>query len=583
MRLVLMILLVWRVAVSAPVEEGAGARILYETRFNGQVAMEDGRIQLDCGPEGCALTTLPAGQWTEGAPEELGYADFPLKRTRQCALLADGSRLGSTASFSKLPQWTLEPETESLKILGYTCRKASTTLRSNRIEIWFTEDTPWRGGPSLGLLKPDALVLRVLRNGNHEVVATTLDSLSFPPAHWPEDPGEDLDAPAFRTRMNQAWVRTEHVFRRERVAFTPEAVDTLEMRAALARARLGQDAAVLRFASGTLLLRRMELPRMRDAQLFVELTQRSRGDAYDRTGSLFLVPDERARTFLDAFAEGVQALPAWRDRAARAYQGIVATENYQPLVELLRFITPFGVGHFNDQVVVEGQAWADSVVYKQEITSLAPLLEGPVWLGAFIGNYDAGGHEISLDLRWHPGSRVKDLGPAPPAPWILPLFNTVNILEMAGQEYGRLFEKDTLRVDVDLPAGVTDVHLRLISTGHGGWGGGDEFNPKLNTVLVDGRVAASVIPWRSDCGSYRRLNPASGNFWNGLSSSDFSRSGWCPGAAAEPFILPLPALGPGRHQVAIAIPQGAPEGDSFSAWNVSGVLMGSWQAQAAQP
>jgi hypothetical protein len=55
----------------------------------------------------------------------------------------------------------------------------------------------------------------------------------------------------------------------------------------------------------------------------------------------------------------------------------------------------------------------------------------------------------------------------------------------------------------------------LITTGHGGWGGGDEFNQKMKVLLVDGRRIWSYIPWRSDCGTYRNFNPASGNFWNG--------------------------------------------------------------------
>jgi hypothetical protein len=129
-------------------------------------------------------------------------------------------------------------------------------------------------------------------------------------------------------------------------------------------------------------------------------------------------------------------------------------------------------------------------------------------------------------------------------------------------------------VEVEVPVGAHDCALRYVTTGHGGWDSGDEFVPKVNEILIDGRTVARYVPWRSDCGAYRRLNPASGNFWNGLSSSDYSRSGWCPGAAVSPMILPLPDLAPGRHTVRVTIPLGAPEGTSFSAWNVSGVLVG---------
>jgi hypothetical protein len=57
--------------------------------------------------------------------------------------------------------------------------------------------------------------------------------------------------------------------------------------------------------------------------------------------------------------------------------------------------------------------------------------------------------------------------------------------------------------------------------------------------ILNGKEVFSFIPWREDCGGYRLYNPASGNFPNGLSSSDYSRSNWCPGMATNPiyFIL----------------------------------------------
>ncbi|MFN8548671.1 MAG: peptide-N-glycosidase F-related protein [Candidatus Eisenbacteria bacterium] len=124
------------------------------------------------------------------------------------------------------------------------------------------------------------------------------------------------------------------------------------------------------------------------------------------------------------------------------------------------------------------------------------------------------------------------------------------------------------------------ARLRYVTTGHGGWDTGDEFQPKVNELRVDGRVLARFVPWRSDCETYRRLNPASGNFWNGQSSSDFSRSGWCPGAAVSPMTLPLGDLAPGKHRIEVAIDMGKPVGESASGWNVSGVLLGRYAGSA---
>ena len=94
-------------------------------------------------------------------------------------------------------------------------------------------------------------------------------------------------------------------------------------------------------------------------------------------------------------------------------------------------------------------------------------------------------------------------------------------------------------------------------------GGGDEFNQKPNTLYLDGEKVISFVPWRDDCGTYRNWNPCSGNFSNGLSSSDLSRSNWCPGTVTNPEYIYLGDLEAGEHSITVKIPQGAPEGEAI--------------------
>lgn len=104
----------------------------------------------------------------------------------------------------------------------------------------------------------------------------------------------------------------------------------------------------------------------------------------------------------------------------------------------MRFFTGFGVRKFNHNKV-KGQHWVDSVIYKSEVTPLASQLQGEVWIGAYIGNWDAKGHRLSLKLKYYPDDerRVNKA---------MPLFNTVNYLEQAGQAYPVFFLNDSLRV-----------------------------------------------------------------------------------------------------------------------------------------
>ena len=341
---------------------------------------------------------------------------------------------------------------------------------------------------------------------------------------------------------------------------------------------------VLHFAGGTLILKKISLPVLpRHYQTFVELHQRSNGDAYDRTGSVFVIPQGYfGQTFFDGINNHPDSLPIITGKDGQKYQGIAFKRwvegewvlYYQPPVELMRFFTPFGVGHFNDRVRLDGLEWEDETYYKQEVTDLSGYLQGEdVLIGVWIGNYDGGGHKVTLDIKSYPGSDLWD-----DSSWegddeiCKSLFNTCKVLEMAGQNYGKIFGTDSLSATVYIPE-AKSVKLRYISTGHGGWDGGDEFTPKANTILIDGKPAFTYTPWRCDCGRYREWNPVSGNFWNGMSSSDYSRSGWCPGTATQPVYFDLSYLEPGFHTITIAIPQGEPLGGSFSHWSVSGVLL----------
>lgn len=156
---------------------------------------------------------------------------------------------------------------------------------------------------------------------------------------------------------------------------------------------------VIHFAYGTLVLKRLYIPELPEHyQIFADIHQRSNGDAYDRTASVFVIPEDRELSLTDALIDSIQVLPNLIDRREETYYGIRLEDNYMPVVELVRFFTPFGVKHYNDYVSMDGMTWQDEAHYKQEITELCDRLRGDVLIGAFIGNYDGGGHKLSMDI-----------------------------------------------------------------------------------------------------------------------------------------------------------------------------------------
>jgi len=450
-------------------------------------------------------------------------------------------------------------------VKGYRCKKYKTSINSNTIEVWMTEDLGYQATPTTarGYLK--GVMVRQAINGNRVMDLKTikkdkkLKKNLIPDNLGVRKTGKELNA----INKEKLIVRTK-IFDDEQIHFAK--IDKF-------RGVIPFDT-VLHYSWGTIILKRVNLPVLPEHyQLFAELHQRSNGDAYDRTGSVFVIPMDRKLSLSDALIDSIEVIPYQLDKNGKKYQGIRLENDYMPVVELMRFFTPFGVNHFNDRVKIDGLEWEDEAYYKMEVSELSDRLSGDVLIGAFIGNYDGGGHKVSLDLVAYPQDYDGDISKN--CRWSLPLFNTCNVMEMSGQNYGRLFQTDSLTVEFDIPEGVDNLRLRYITTGHGGWDGGDEFNPKENTIIIDGEKVFKYTPWRCDCATYRELNPVSGNFWNGVSSSDLSRSGWCPGTATNPVYFNLSDLKPGHHTITIAIPQGADEGGSFSHWMVSGVLIGN--------
>ncbi len=534
----------------------AALKITYGKTSNGKPVENDDPIIVYTDYNQTVVTAKSISDKKAQLPFERFYLN---RKTGLYYQLAQLTKIKSTMAIDSfaIGGQTFEMLPDTKTILGYKCSKAKTIINSNTIEIWYTNDLKLRGAPS-ALGQNLGLVLEVTRNGNFTVAAKKIEKLkSIPTGQLPETRRRAVDVLTYRDQLWKSRFTLIPVFRKETINFTDN---------------FGSNDSILRFASGTIIARKIKIPEIKKgSHIFVDATEQSAGDAYDRTGSVFLIPTDTKISFLDGLKKSVKELPVYENGNGKKYQGVVRTENYSPLLELMRFFTPFGIKQYNT-IRLKNKTWQDSVYYRQDISELLPFLSGKeVWIGANVANYDKGGHKISVNLTIHP----EEEGPLDQTNFVLPLFDTTNVMEMAGQEYATMFDNEKgLEVAFILPANLKNARLRYITTGHGGWENGDEFLPKKNSIILDGKEVYSFVPWRTDCGSFRMYNPASGNFPNGLSSSDYSRSNWCPGMTTNPVYIDLGDLLAGKHTIQIKIPQGAPEGGSFSSWNVSGVLLG---------
>ena len=523
-------------------------------------------ITVERNPDGSVviLTPKPEGKLIPGYCQTVTSVDYAADSITVTAYYADSAYYYRTAFSRSDIEWRRDG------------KKHICSVNSNTLEFEMDENAPVNVNPLpyYGLNKG---VLRTFtRNGQKRLVLAKAEKVKH--TSWETSrvwPSRRVMPRELDRIMKERLVVTTRIFDHEQICWGKK---NAHIDGGLAKV---PSDTVLHYAGGTLILKRVKLPHLQiNYQHFVELHQRSNGDAYDRTGSVFVILPTSEESFFDGINQHPDSLPVFTGRDGQRYQGMMKTGNYEPPIELVRFFTPFGVGHFNERMAGYGIDWRDETFYRQEITDIYNHITNDyrissVLIGAWIGNYDGGGHLLTMDIKSYPnGIRVLNAEEGEFPGEIVPLFNTCNVLEMAGQNYGKLFGTDSLTVTFRIDKDPAAARLRYISTGHGGWGEGDEFVPKTNTILIDGKVAFTYTPWRQDCGCYRDLNPVSGNFWNGLSSSDFSRSGWCPGTATQPVYFDLSPWADGReHTLTVAIPQGKPVEGMFSHWAVSGVLI----------
>lgn len=530
--------------------------ILYESSYNGKVQPNQNKTVVWVNDKENFILNTKIKEQKSDYPFEITKIEKPSNDIISYAFLKP-QEIVSTSDTESVAKQEFELTDESKKILGYNCKKAVTKINSNTIEVWYTYDLKIKGGPS-SLGQNLGLVLQIERNGNSAITATSLKKIKNTGIDKIiSKPVSTTNLLSYKDLLWKSRFTTLKVFEDEIINFSDQSKS---------------DGNIKRFANGTIILKKIKFPKIAQGDnIFVELKQQSNGDAYDRTGTVFFIPEEKSQTFFDGLEKGAKTLPVYENGNGKQYYGVVATQNYQPAIEIMRFFTSFGINKFN-HIQLKDKTWQTISPFRQDITELKPSLsEKEIWVGTFIGNYDKGGHKVSLDITIHNSDQIVHKNNK-----VVPLFNTTNIMEMAGQDYATMFSNEKgLFVEFTLEKDLKNAQLRYITTGHGGWENGDEFIPKANSIYLDGKLSFSFTPWRTECGSYRLYNPASGNFADGLSSSDLSRSNWCPGTVTNPNFISLGDLKAGKHSIQVRIPQGEPEGTSFSAWNISGVLLGT--------
>lgn len=346
----------------------------------------------------------------------------------------------------------------------------------------------------------------------------------------------------------------------------------------------------LRLQNGRLIIKKISapfFPNGTDVQIQIKL--KSNGDSWDKSGSCFVIPNTKQINLISV-AKGENKFPT-ESMIENKFGGVKLSQNYTPAIELLRFMTPFGVGFYSDETKfpntkysrpVSVPKWEKEVIWNQDISQLSSLLQGDFYIGVWIDTWTKEGYIVDVSLTYSGRPR--------PTPKILPLENTIYYTE--GQHIPDFFSRTSLKGVFQLPEKAHHVNLHYITTGHGGHSGGDEFVKINNSMKIDKKKVIDFIPWRDDCASFRRFSPTSG-VWiqkdsaiyydenqkrtfglisERLASSDLSRSNWCPGSAIIPHKVNIGTLSAGKHNYEIIIPATKNKKEQNNHWLVSSYL-----------
>lgn len=352
----------------------------------------------------------------------------------------------------------------------------------------------------------------------------------------------------------------------------------------------GDTTRVKRLQNGRVIYRKIKVPVYKEGtDVSVEVKLRSNGDKWDKSGSCFVVTDPGRIDVIDV-SLGKEKFPE-NSIVRKGFGGVLKTDDYVPALELMRFMSPFGVGHYSDEKKypkieynrpVYIPKWENEVVWEKDISELASVVTGEFYIGIWIDTWTPEGYSVDVSLQYsgRPRPKVK----------VMPLLNTVYYVE--GQKIPDFFATTTLDLEFTTKKELRNVKLYYTTTGHGGHSGGDEFIKLKNEVFFDSKLVLSKIPWRDDCASFRRFNPSSG-VWTKkdsayaynekferefkeieerLASSDLSRSNWCPGSNVMPYIIPVGELKKGLHGLEVKIPATANKKDQYNHWLVSAYL-----------
>ena len=165
-------------------KKAKGIEVTYQSSYKGKIS-PGGMLMRVCGDQVALENVFPKPKgMPKGMPKVTpenkpagkrlvtkNYVDYAAQEFYRWSELPNGDIISAATPFEFGKNLT---EIGTNKYLGLNCKILRTSINSNTIEIWYTNDLAFRGTPQANVGVPDGLVLRVIRNGETIQEATDI-------------------------------------------------------------------------------------------------------------------------------------------------------------------------------------------------------------------------------------------------------------------------------------------------------------------------------------------------------------------------------------------------------------------------
>ncbi len=154
--------------------------IHYNQSFNGNTSARQNTVVVYANEKETFVSSERELKGQLAAPYERVVVDRSAGNTfLKIAKLKDGALILMRDSLA-LSRQKFNATNETKTILGYPCKKVETSVNSNKMEVWYTDQLGVKGAPA-ELGQDLGLVLEIIRNGNTRTFATKVEKVKAIP------------------------------------------------------------------------------------------------------------------------------------------------------------------------------------------------------------------------------------------------------------------------------------------------------------------------------------------------------------------------------------------------------------------